>query len=276
MNKQKVLQRNLINPDVGIATHSYVFTEDSKYHNHEFYEFFYILGGTMEHTINDETQTLSVGDCVLIPPKFYHFFSPQNCVKRDVLVSTNLFLRAVMLITGVKENLAAPMIFKLDNSTMMEIENIFLEFSLENGLEKKKCIGLSALYKIIAASPIFSHVQTTKNEYVPQIVRNVCEKLDKQSILNVGSKRIVEELGYNQSYICRVFKKYMHCTLVDYINDIRLSHAALYLTSTNYSLQKIATDVGFSSVSYLNKLFKKKYGTTMTKYRKQNKKNIKR
>jgi AraC-like DNA-binding protein len=56
------------------------------------------------------------------------------------------------------------------------------------------------------------------------------------------------------------------------MKDVRLSHVAYYLENTNYSLQQICNLVGLDNLSYLNKIFKQKYGITPIKYRKLNNK----
>jgi YesN/AraC family two-component response regulator len=79
---------------------------------------------------------------------------------------------------------------------------------------------------------------------------------------------MVKRFGYSPIYISRLFKKYVGVTLSDYLKEIRLSHTAYYLENTNYSLQQICNLVGLDNLSYLNKIFKEKYGTTPIKYRK--------
>ena len=62
---------------------------------------------------------------------------------------------------------------------------------------------------------------------------------------------------------------HMNMTLTDYLNDQRLTLAAHALTYTNHSILTICTDIGFSSVSYFNKIFKAKYACTPLAFRKK-------
>lgn len=121
-----------------------------------------------------------------------------------------------------------------------------------------------------------------RNEYlkfpeIPEERKQALEKV-KESILYVEnnfSKSItLEEVAEVSSIsiynFCRTFKKATERTFVEYLNHIRLREAEKMLLTTNKSISDIAYDIGFSSVSYFNKMFKKKYGYPPFLYKKQN------
>lgn len=267
--KEITEQKNLINDSVGISTHSSVFVADMGPHTHKFYEILYILSGELIHTVNGASEKLSPGDCVILPPGFYHSFRPVNCFKRDILISCDLFKKILSLVDGEEKAEKTPIRFKLGTEELMDTENSALRFSIQKNLTKKKCIGISMIYKLLAGSNLFGEDET--REVFPDIVRKVCERLDKNVFMKNGYQYIVKDLGYNPSYVCRVFKKYMGVTPVAYINNIKLNHVALYLISTDYSLQQIANLVGWDSISYLTRVFKKKYGISPVQYKKRQK-----
>ncbi len=64
------------------------------------------------------------------------------------------------------------------------------------------------------------------------------------------------QLNLNKSYICRLFKKTTGYTIMDYINFIRIHHAQ-ELLKTDMTISDICYEVGFSSLSYFNRVFKK-------------------
>ena len=53
-----------------------------------------------------------------------------------------------------------------------------------------------------------------------------------------------------------------------YLNDYRLTLAAKALLESHKAILDIATECGFENLSYFNRQFKKKYGTTPSNYRK--------
>ena len=71
---------------------------DRYYHSHNFYELFYITNGTIKHSLNSETDELSMGDVVFLRPGDIHCFlrEPDNaCAHRDLALTVPLYEKAV-------------------------------------------------------------------------------------------------------------------------------------------------------------------------------------
>lgn len=73
--------------------------------------------------------------------------------------------------------------------------------------------------------------------------------------------------GFSQAHFMNLFKRYMNCTCVKYINELRLAHAALALEEGGETVMQAALDCGFSNISYFNRMFKQKYRMTPREYR---------
>lgn len=80
--------------------------------------------------------------------------------------------------------------------------------------------------------------------------------------------RLAEIAGMSDGHFCRVFKQYTLKTPVQFINGVRLAHAADQLANTNKRVLDIAMDCGFNSVSYFIEVFRESFGITPSKYRK--------
>ena len=59
-------------------------------------------------------------------------------------------------------------------------------------------------------------------------------------------------------------------TFTEYLNTVRLNVAKDLLITSNYNLSEIAREAGYTDLSYFSKLFKKEYGISPSKYRKEN------
>lgn len=73
--------------------------------------------------------------------------------------------------------------------------------------------------------------------------------------------------GFSPAHFMSVFKRYMNCGCIRYLNDYRLRRAALSLLETDAPVMQIALDSGFQNISYFNRLFKRKYGLPPRAYR---------
>ncbi|GMX60988.1 hypothetical protein Elgi_74090 [Paenibacillus elgii] len=72
----------------------------------------------------------------------------------------------------------------------------------------------------------------------------------------------------NLSYCCELFKKVTGMTFSQYMTDLRLKKAAELLQNSNLSIADVCKNVGYSDYFYFNKVFKKNFGCTPSKYRK--------
>ena len=84
-------------------------------------------------------------------------------------------------------------------------------------------------------------------------------------------EKVAEAVGMNASYLSRVFSEQTGMTMQDYAMSVRLENAANLLQYSNESIGEIAEYLNFSSQSYFGEKFKKKYGQTPVRYRREHK-----
>lgn len=80
---------------------------------------------------------------------------------------------------------------------------------------------------------------------------------------------LAKEVNLSKSTCCREFKKYMNCTIFEYIINYRLVASSNLLITTNNSISDIAYQCGFGSTSYFIEKFKMKTGVSPSIYRRQ-------
>lgn len=80
--------------------------------------------------------------------------------------------------------------------------------------------------------------------------------------------KLADELGLSPKYLSRLFKQITGKTIMDSVNELRLSKAQNLLLNTQEQILDIAIASGYSSSSYFHKIFKKEFGITPTEYRK--------
>ncbi len=84
---------------------------------------------------------------------------------------------------------------------------------------------------------------------------------------HVSLDQAAETLGFSPSYFSRTFKEHMGCTFVTYVNEVRIQAAKSELISTDKDIAQIADSVGFDSVSYFIRVFKRETSMTPGNYR---------
>ena len=73
----------------------------------------------------------------------------------------------------------------------------------------------------------------------------------------------------SESAFCKYFKRVSGKTFSDYVNDVRLSYACQLLIETDKPIARIAYESGFGSISYFNRVFRKKKSITPNTLRKK-------
>ena len=96
---------------------------------------------------------------------------------------------------------------------------------------------------------------------VEYIHRHLEENLDIHSIS--------KHTRLSKSALYQNFHKHFHCTINAYINQKRVEKAKALLSLTDFSMEEISQQVGFSSASYFGRIFKNITGLSPRNYRKK-------
>ncbi|QCT02040.1 transcriptional regulator [Paenibacillus algicola] len=74
--------------------------------------------------------------------------------------------------------------------------------------------------------------------------------------------------GISKYHFLRQFRKYIHCTPLEYLNRVRIEKSAELLRKSDMNIEEIAKEVGYSNGNYYSKVFRQWVGTTPGKFRK--------
>lgn len=101
------------------------------------------------------------------------------------------------------------------------------------------------------------------------IVESAKEYIDKNYSSPDLSLRVLADLaGLSPPYFGKIFTSVTTFTFNDYLNMTRMNHAARMLTETKLPVNQISEAVGILNTNYFYSVFKKRFGTTPSAYRK--------
>lgn len=123
-----------------------------------------------------------------------------------------------------------------------------------------------------------------------EMIETFAEYMSSNNVRNAHSKQIMQCIDYirqnihgsitvaeladvvmlNETYLSKLFKKEMGCTVSEYIRNEKIEEACYLLVYTDKTSIEIATDLSFSSHSYFISVFKKVTGLTPKEYRNKN------
>ncbi|MFC4323724.1 AraC family transcriptional regulator [Litchfieldia salsa] len=156
----------------------------------------------------------------------------------------------------------------------------------EGGMSRKLAFSLCADYRrLLNKCSSMSQVNALSNEllldYVHRVreskkvascssqIRACCEYINLHLDEKLALDFLAKEVGYSEYHLSRKFKQEMGCSIIDYIQNVRLEKAKYLLTTTNKNIEELSLDLGFGSRSYFTSIFRKNTGETPSEYRKK-------
>ena len=119
-----------------------------------------------------------------------------------------------------------------------------------------------------------NNCEANNNSKEIRLVSNIEKALEliyDEYATNLTVERAAEVCGYGKSNFCKIFRRITGDTFHNVLNRYRITMACNLLDKTNYSVEQIATEVGFSEIKTLCRVFKSFMGMTTGEYRKKNK-----
>ena len=83
----------------------------------------------------------------------------------------------------------------------------------------------------------------------------------------ISPEEVANRIGISYSLFRRIFKENMGTSPAQYQMDIRLKKAQELLTTTNYSIARIAEKLGFTDTAQFSTFFRKRQNMTPREYR---------
>ena len=102
-------------------------------------------------------------------------------------------------------------------------------------------------------------------------VADIIEKLNNQLYMYTSVEEICAQYPYSKPMLLRQFKRLTGYTIVEYKAQQKMKHACSLLAKSELKIIDIAVTLGYDSLSYFLRAFKKQYGITPSEYRKLHK-----
>lgn len=99
-------------------------------------------------------------------------------------------------------------------------------------------------------------------------MRDTVEYINAHFGENLSVSALATRVGYSPTYFTKKFKKTFGCTLTNYVVNVRLRYAKMWLATGDMSISAIASALGFCDTSYFSNFFKAKTGLFPGYYRK--------
>jgi AraC-like DNA-binding protein len=110
--------------------------------------------------------------------------------------------------------------------------------------------------------------QQKARKRTPVWAKEIKELIQDHIDTSISLKEISKSLDIHPAYLSREFSKYFdNLSFGEYIRKQRIEKAVDYLTTTSYSLTKVAYLTGFSDQSHFTRIFKKHTGKNPSEFK---------
>lgn len=96
----------------------------------------------------------------------------------------------------------------------------------------------------------------------------IIKYIEQNYMYNITLDDLAKMAGYSKYHFSRIFKKYSRTTFISFLNHRRIKAAEMLLLDENISVTEAAMQVGFSSLTTFNRVFREIKGCTPTEFRK--------
>lgn len=242
--------------------------DNLRLHWHEQTELLFIEKGNCTIRCDDKNYDVGKGDLVIINPNELHSYNGYNT--HTCLIFYPEFFSDVIFERYILKNYIPgdKIISEYISSIANEYKNPTF---ISNMIIKAKSYELMAyLIKNYTRTQI-SNVEYDRLISKRRKINNILDYIECHLHENISTSDIAKEFFISETYLCRLFNAELGISPLNHINNMRIQESMVLLKTTNESVSTIAMHLGFSSINYFSRIFKKFTGLTPQEYRKNTK-----
>lgn len=255
----------IIEHDIEMGTERVVFEDTFRYFdtsaNYKIVQF--QTSGDVRFYINRTVLTVSKGQILLISPYDIHadlsLYNIRHLVEfeRDYVSRYFSDEAAKYLLAAFQSNLVF-----IPEHEHVRLQNLFAD--LRSCSKSVLFLRIGEILCLINDTGVSVQNSIIHHNEVSHVVEYIDSNFDSIDSLDT----IAKHFYVSTSHLCRMFKRAMNKTIVEYLNEVRIAHACRLLAETDESITDIFLKCGFNYSSYFAKVFKSITGQTPTGYRK--------
>ncbi|WP_299317164.1 AraC family transcriptional regulator [uncultured Maribacter sp.] len=251
-----------------------------------FFEFVLINDGEGTQCINYNDYAYSKNSMFLLPPLKCHSFTIEKPTKFIFLKFTDSFFKSANRISIDRNEWFKEASYILSNYNQLpgdviknEIDRNYLQSLIGMILQESRNYGersvnlvtslmtsiLEILIRNIKKGSYFEIPKNNSDDRITKMLTYINENISKTELLKVENLANVFQMS--PTYVSEFFKKQVNMSLREYIIKGKLKLVEIRLLNSDFRLNEIADELGFTDVSHLSKTFKRYTGSSIRDFK---------
>ncbi len=269
-----------------VTIHYLEYTKDFKFtgEEHDFWEFVYVDKGEINAISGDITHRLQKGEIIFHQPNEYHNVFSNGVIAPNLAIvsfeckskAMNFFKNKVFHVTKEEKNILSSIIKEGSKAFSASLNDPFAgglsrKPDASFGAEQMILLGLQqfllSLYRNNAISSVpKASLSVLKERMDNDIAEDVIEFLNE----NIGNPLSFHDvLKYSKTSstgLKILFKEKTGMGVMQYFNYLKIERAKMLIREDNYNFTQISGILGYDSIHYFSKQFKKIAKMTPSEY----------
>lgn len=245
-------------------------------HSHEYYELYFQISGFRTYFCDNKYYNLAPNTLIVTRPNVLHKFEHGPYERYLISVDLKYFSESQLDFLNALDK---KMLVTLEPKRIHEILKTLDELTkIENSIADDKHVLISLKLGLLfhqihvaqtgTVEPVTALEKDNINYTISPTILKVMDFLQKNYSKKVSLSQLCQEYHLSKTWLCKCFLEANNMTIFEYKIMLQLNAGKKLLASSDYSINKIADIVGFSSSRHFSSMFKKYNGTTPLHWRK--------
>ena len=283
MHFSRHILNNCITVDSLYTIHYFEYTNQFYFagESHDFWEFIYVDKGSVDICMDDKQLTLRKGDIAFHKPNEFHKVSTYGHTAPNLVVISFEsqsplmdFFQCQILKTDAKERaLLADMLIEARKIFSSPLNDPYL-----NEMVKKENvpIGTEQLLKILLEQFLihllqrYSTGETQEQISISQNTAEIFNRVTSYMEENIDKQLTIEQICWDnmigRTKLQKIFHAEVGIGIIDYFSKLKISTAKHMIRDGKLNFSQISEQLGYSSIHYFSRQFKKITGMSPSEY----------
>ena len=232
------------------------------------FEIIHVLAGKLRVYLNNVEYIATAGDILFVASHTLHRAEPIDCVYECIVFDLNLLRDSSN--GKINEYLVPIMAGNAEINPFLSPENSPLYDSArklfkvmcdeEPFYELSVCGTLFDIFYHLFADGRISKSSDASRGHRRKSIATLIDWIENNYTDKITLGKMSELTGFNEKYLCRIFREFTGETPTEYINRRRIERAAFEMAVNRKNVTEAAYESGFNELSHFSRTFKKYKG----------------